>query len=133
MIGSSLFRTNETLAPSSRNRGANNRATRKRQIAFLDRLAVADLKPPLLHLCPVAAEMARVERDFYAGKRFLRGRRRQRFRWVPESRHRFTSPSLLAANRKVKNFCASRLIRIRAVLSFISIKSGANPWCSKRR
>jgi len=33
----------------------------------------------------------------------------------------------LAANRKVKNFWASRFVRIRAESSFISIKSGANP------
>ena len=35
--------------------------------------------------------------------------------------------SLSPANRKVKNFCASRFIRMRAESSFISIKSGANP------
>ena len=33
-----------------------------------------------------------------------------------------------SANRNVKNFCDSRFVKIRAVFSFISIKSGASPW-----
>ena len=36
----------------------------QRQIALLNGLAVADLKPTLLHLRPFPAEMPRVERDF---------------------------------------------------------------------
>src|SRR5438034_970737 len=34
------------------------------QIAFLDWRAVADLKPPLLHLCPFATQMTRIQRHF---------------------------------------------------------------------
>src|SRR5215469_5098928 len=34
------------------------------QIALLNRLTVADLEPTLLHLCPVAPQMPRIERDF---------------------------------------------------------------------
>src|SRR5262249_43558941 len=37
------------------------------QIALLNRLAVADLKPTLLHLRPVPTKMPRIERDLQTG------------------------------------------------------------------
>src|SRR5437899_6436391 len=46
----------------TQSRGQESRDAQS-QIAFLDGLAVAHLKPTFLHLCPLATEMTRVERD----------------------------------------------------------------------
>src|SRR5947209_2806476 len=58
-------------AELTQTRGQQSRHA-QREIALLDRRAVTDLKPALLHLCPFPAEMTRVEPDFQTEKRFLR-------------------------------------------------------------
>ena len=126
VVGSSLFRAKKTFAPSSRNRGANNRATRRVRSpswtgnllpTWNQRSSIFAHFPPR---CPGSSAIFKPRRGFpgLAGGNDFADR---------QSRGTDLRPSSFSANRSQKNFCVSRFIRIRAVFSLISIKSGANP------
>ena len=117
-----LIRRRRVLLPNHRNSGAELAQLRRdelrdeqRHVAFLHRLAVADLKPAFLHPRPSAANVARIKRDFQSGQLATAGaaagsgRRGASYAGIG-----LRAPSSFA-NRSVNHVCSSRSITMRAV------------------